>query len=224
MAHSLSTSAPPATASPSRLLWPPLLLLCLIAAAAAARRIFVLISPPATAPTPELASMDAHFATHSTLTLIHIIPALLFVLLLPAWFSRKLSNRPTTHRRITYALFLTGAITGITALFMARHPIGGINESAASILYGLFFLFSLTRAAQLLYSGNLPLHREWMMRAIAILLGIATTRPIMGIFFATQRLTHLSPQQFFGTAFWIGFTTTYIAGEAYLRTHKTAAA
>jgi hypothetical protein len=224
MAHSLSTPAPPATASNSRLLWPPLLLLCLIAAAAAARRIFVLISPPATAPTPDLALMDAHFATHSTLTLSHIIPALIFVLLLPAWFSRRLSSRPTTHRRITYALFLTGAITGITALFMARRPIGGINESAASILYGTFFLFSLTRAMWLFYSGNLQLHRDWMMRAIAILLGIATTRPIMGIFFATQRLTHLTPQQFFGTAFWIGFTTTYIAGEAYLRTHKTAAA
>jgi hypothetical protein len=220
MAHSLSTPAPPATASPSRLLWPPLLLLCLIAAAAAARRIFVLISPPATAPTPDLALLDTHFAAHATLTLSHIIPAALFVLLIPPWLSQKLSKHPATHRRITYALFTTGAITGITALFMARRPIGGINESAASILYGTFFLVSLARAVWL-YRSNIPLHREWMMRAIAILLGIATTRPIMGIFFATQRLTHLTPQQFFGTAFWIGFTTTYIAGEAYLRTHKS---
>jgi hypothetical protein len=222
MAQSISNPAPQPSPA-SRLLWPPLILLCLIAAAAALRRIVALISPSTTSPTPDLASMDAHFATQSTLTLIHIIPALLFVLLLPAWFSRKLSSRPANHRRITYALFATGAITGITALFMATHPIGGINESAASILYGTFFLFSMARSAWLLHSGNLPLHREWMMRSIAILLGIATTRPIMGIFFATQRITHLTPQQFFGTAFWIGFTTTYIAGEAYLRTHKTHA-
>jgi hypothetical protein len=58
-----------------------------------------------------------------------------------------------------------------------------------------------------------------MMRAIAVLLGIATTRPVMGVFFATESVTHLGPQQFFGTAFWIGFTATYIAGEAYLRSH-----
>ncbi|HEY6374240.1 MAG TPA: hypothetical protein VIX90_01825, partial [Edaphobacter sp.] len=62
-------------------------------------------------------------------------------------------------------------------------------------------------------------HREWMMRAIAVLLGIATTRPVMGVFFATARLTHLEPRQFFGIAFWIGFSATYIAGEIYLQRH-----
>src|ERR1035441_11074087 len=40
--------------------------------------------------------------------------------------------------------------------------------------------------------------------------GIATTRPVMGIFFATSRLTHLMPHEFFGIAFWIGFTTTLV--------------
>jgi hypothetical protein len=53
--------------------------------------------------------------------------------------------------------------------------------------------------------------------------GIATTRPVMGIFFATESVTHLRPQQFFGTAFWIGFTATYIVGEAYLRCHQAKA-
>ena len=43
-----------------------------------------------------------------------------------------------------------------------------------------------------------------------------------GVFFATQRLTHLRVDQFFGIAFWIGFTTTYLAGELYLRKHPVA--
>jgi hypothetical protein len=34
--------------------------------------------------------------------------------------------------------------------------------------------------------------------------------------------THLSQEQFFGTAFWIGFTVTYIAGEPYLRSRPVA--
>ncbi len=54
--------------------------------------------------------------------------------------------------------------------------------------------------------------------AIAVLLGIATTRPVMGVFFATERLT-CGRGSSSGTAFWIGFTATYIAGEAYLRSH-----
>jgi hypothetical protein len=59
-----------------------------------------------------------------------------------------------------------------------------------------------------------------MIRAIGIALGVATTRPIMGIFFATSRLTGLGPWEFFGTAFWIGFTLTYIATEAWIRSRR----
>ena len=58
-----------------------------------------------------------------------------------------------------------------------------------------------------------------MLRAIAILLGIATTRPVMGVFFATSSLTHLTPQQFFGIAFWIGFSINTLVMELWLRTH-----
>jgi hypothetical protein len=170
-----------------------------------------------------MATLDAAFASRTILTTVHIVPALLFVLLLPAWFSRSVRDRISVHRRITHALFLLGAVTGITALPLSLHPIGGINEAAAALLYDSFFLFSLTRAWIMFRRNDLVLHRTWMMRAVAILLGIATTRPVMGLFFATQSITHLQPQQFFGTAFWIGFTITYIAGEAYIRSHEPSA-
>jgi hypothetical protein len=39
----------------------------------------------------------------------------------------------------------------------------------------------------------------------------------MGIFFATSALTHLTPQQFFGIAFWIGFSLNTLAIELWLR-------
>jgi hypothetical protein len=44
-----------------------------------------------------------------------------------------------------------------------------------------------------------------------VMLGIATTRPIVGVFFAFRRL---SPHEFFGIAFWLGFTITLLAAEA----------
>jgi uncharacterized membrane protein YsdA (DUF1294 family) len=56
-----------------------------------------------------------------------------------------------------------------------------------------------------------------MVRAVAILLGIATTRPVMGVFFATARVTHLTPHQFFGVAFWIGFSINTLVIELWLR-------
>lgn len=203
------------TPTRTRWIWTPFLLLCLIAAAAALRRIVALLAPSPSA--PQTAALDADFAGRAALTFAHIVPALLFILLLPFWFMQSLRRNPQLLRYLTLVLFVLGAIIGITAIPMSFHPVGGINESSASVLYDSLFLFSLARSAWLFFQGRLQLHRTWMMRAIAVLLGIATTRPVMGIFFATQRLTHLELRQFFGTAFWIGFTTTYIAGEAYLR-------
>ena len=211
--------------SPS--IWTALLALCTIAAGAALRRIFALLIPPApshavSAARQEMAVLDQVFAGRSALTLSHIIPALIFVLLLPYWFMQRTRAKPLLYRRLSYVLLALGAVIGVTALLLIQHPFGGVNEASAAVLYDLLFLFCLLRAWLLLRRKELALYRTWMLRGIAVLLGIATTRPIMAVFFATERITHLQPQQFFGTAFWIGFTITYIAGEAWLRSHSAS--
>jgi hypothetical protein len=43
--------------------------------------------------------------------------------------------------------------------------------------------------------------------------GVATTHPIVGAFFAAGKL---SPHEFFGTAFWLGFTLTLLGAEAWI--------
>ena len=80
----------------------------------------------------------------------------------------------------------------------------------------ILFLFSLMRAYGYMRAGEHLLKRRWMTRAVGVLLGIATTRPVMGVFFATSALTHLEPRQFFGIAFWIGFSINTIAVEFWL--------
>jgi len=90
-------------------------------------------------------------------------------------------------------------------------------ELAAVLLFNTLFLFSLGLAWTHRRRGDMALERRWQLRAIAILLGIATTRPVMGIFFATARLTHLVPQQFFGIAFWIGFSVNVLVFELWIR-------
>jgi uncharacterized membrane protein len=214
----------PSVTKKSTLPWITLIILCAIATAAVLRRTFVLLSPPAAARTPDLAAMDAVFDTHRTMTLLHILPALCLVLLLPFWFSPRIRRQYTVaHRRITQILFALGAFTAITAMVMNTHPIGGTIEVTAILVFDTLFAISLARSYAFWLRGNIPQHRAWMTRAFAILLGIATTRPVVGIFFATARLTQLRPQQFFGIAFWIGFTITWIAGEIYIRTRPSSA-
>ncbi|HEX2917373.1 MAG TPA: DUF2306 domain-containing protein [Edaphobacter sp.] len=197
---------------------PLLHLLCFIAAAAALRRIVALLLFGAASRAGQYGNLDASFAAHKALTLAHIVPALFFVVLLPLWFSSRLRRKEPAHRRLTWLLFALGLVVGLTAIPMAAHPVGGATELSAIIVFDGIFLFSFVRAFQL-FLRHQAHYREWMLRAIAVLLGIATTRPVMAIFFATARLTHLQPQQFFGIAFWIGFAATYLAGEWYLQHH-----
>lgn len=200
-----------------RLMWIGLLILCFIAAAVSIRRMVALASPPRNAPA-QLAGLDAAFAAKPGLTLLHIVPALIFVILVPFQFSRSFRNRHLrAHRWMGRVTMSLGAIVGISALPMSRHPIGGALEASATLFYDGFFLFSLAKAFIYIRRRRIALHREWVIRAMSIALGIATVRPIMGIFFATSSKTGLSPHEFFGIAFWTGFTLTYVAGELWIR-------
>jgi hypothetical protein len=191
--------------------------LCFIGAAAAVRRIVALLIPATSPRVQQMMELDAQFSRRMGLTLAHVVPALIFVVLLPAWFSRRVLENAPAHRRLTWVLLGLGAVIGLTALPLVTQPVGGTTEVTAILFFDALFLFSLARAWVLFVRGDMDRHSEWMMRAVAVLLGIATTRPVMGVFFATSRLTHLEPRQFFGIAFWIGFSVTYVAGEIYLQ-------
>jgi hypothetical protein len=185
-----------------------------IAVAVVLRRVAVLVHPTqggaiGSSPT---AALDAVFASHAALTLAHILPAMAFVLLTPVVLLRRVGGA-----WVERVFFPLGAWVGITAYAMSAHPVGGWVERSAVLFFNSLFLFSLARAFVAARRGEAIEKMRWMLRAVAILLGIATTRPVMGVFFATSRLTHLEPGQFFGIAFWIGFSINTIAIELWLR-------
>ena len=201
---------------PKRGRWVALLVLCLIGAAAAARRI-IAVTHPSGSGAPDLAGPDAHFAAEAALTLVHVVPSLLFVLLLPPQFIKALRQRhPKWHRWTGRVLMVLGIVLAASALSLSLHPVGGVVESSATILFGCFFLLALGKAWWHIRHGRVAAHREWVTRMTAIALGVATTRPIMGVFFATSRLTGLTPHQFFGPAMWLGLSSTYLVAELWL--------
>jgi len=83
-----------------RRFWIALVILCAIGAAASVRRIVVLASEPP-AGVFEVAGLDAHFAAKICMTLLHIVPSLLFVLLVPLQFVRSLRLRHSRFHRWT---------------------------------------------------------------------------------------------------------------------------
>jgi hypothetical protein len=185
-----------------------------IAVAVVIRRIFALALPPRSA-APQLAALDSFFASHTALTLAHIVPALAFVLVAP-FVVFRVAARAWTGRLI-YPL---GAVVGITAYAMSVDSVGGWVERSAVLFFNSLFLVSLVCAYRYRRQNDPLRERPWLLRAIVVLLGIATTRPVMGVFFATSPLTHLTPHQFFGIAFWIGFSINTLAFELWIRSRS----
>jgi uncharacterized membrane protein len=204
------------TGQRNRRVWAGMLILCAIGAAAAARRI-VAFSSPLSAGSADSIGLDTHFAAKAALTLVHIVPSLLFILLLPLQFVSRLRRRyPRFHRVTGRVLVILGMVIGLSALGLSTSPVGGVTEAAATTLFGCYFLFALGKAWLHIRNRQVERHREWAIRMASVALGVATTRPIIGIFFATSRLTGLTPHQFFGPAMWLGFVSTCLAGEVYI--------
>jgi len=164
-------------------------------------------------------STDRESAHYPILTLIHIIPALLFMILGPFQLSTGIRARYPKFHRVNGRIFLACAtIVGISALVMSLGvpAIGGVNQATATTLFATFFLFALRNALRHIRRRKIGLHRQWMIRAFATGLAVATIRPVIGFFFATSRITGLTPHEFFGTAFWLGFTLQLIVAEAWI--------
>jgi hypothetical protein len=191
---------------------------CIVIALAAALRRFVALVHPSQSGPPAMAGLDAAFVSHAALTFAHITSATAFVLVAPLVIFR--APRSGLWERL---LFPLGAIVGLTAYAMSIPAFGGWVERSAVLFFNSVFLFSMARAYGYARAGESFQKMRWLSRAVGILLGIATTRPVMGIFFATSRLTHLEPRQFFGVAFWIGFSINAIIVEVWLRSGRQTA-
>jgi len=212
-----------------RMVWSAVMVLVLIGVAIVVRRTAQLVPllingyrPPAAVAdgaAGSFAALDDLFARYPALMLIHILPGLLFVVLGPLQFSQTLRKRQLRwHRRNGRIVLVCGLVIGVSALVMSvgMPAIGGVNQAAATTLFALFFLFALGNAFRHILRREIALHREWMIRAFAIGLAVATIRPIIGIFFATRVFSGLTPAEFFGTGFWIGFVLHLIVAETWI--------
>jgi Predicted membrane protein (DUF2306) len=171
---------------------------------------------------PERSSFDQAdliFARFPVLTMVHILVALSFILMGPFQVSGWLRKRYPNFQRKSARLFLIcGFIMGTTALVMSfvMRSIGGVNQAASTVLFGALFLFALICVVRYRRNGDSRLQREWLIRAYAIALAVTSVRLVVGVFFATSRLSGLKPDEFFGIAFWIGFVIHLMLAEAWI--------
>src|SRR5262249_12011578 len=111
-----------------RLVWGITIFLAFIGVAVVLRRTIVLVPvllnsyhpPTASGSAAQFVALDAVFASYPILTLIHILPALLFMILGPLQFVSSIRLRhPQWHRWSGRVYLLCSLIVGLTAFVMS---------------------------------------------------------------------------------------------------------
>jgi uncharacterized membrane protein len=160
---------------------------------------------------------DVRYLQNPLTTWLHVIPGMIFLIVGPLQFSRTMRTRWIRLHRIlgrvfiVTGLFLVAVSFGIVFMFPA---IGGAVTAVANFTFGLLMAFSLIKALVHIRRREISLHREWMIRALAIGLAASTIRLAIVAFVV---IANAQIEQIFGISFWIGFILNALIAEVWIR-------
>lgn len=172
----------------------------------------------------DVAAFDASYAAHPVVTLLHVIPGGLFLALAPLQFVARIRNRHRrVHRVLGWMLVVSAGISGVCGLlFGLAWPFGGFAETAIVVIVGILLLYALVRAVTAIRRGDVDMHRRWMIRAFAVILGVSTSR-VLGLLFEIASAPHAPDVRIlFVAALWGGWIVAIAAGEWWIRGTATA--
>lgn len=170
----------------------------------------------------EVRRFDARFAAHPFLTLLHVLPGGLLLALGPLQFSRRIRNRHIRFHRGSGRLLVlaTLVVIGTALYFGLLMPYGGPSEALATALFGGFGLAAVIRAYRAIRSGQVARHREWMIRAFAVAIGVSTIRVVGAVFDLVLTPAGYRPPEIFAISLWSGWLLTLGAAELWIRSTR----
>jgi uncharacterized membrane protein len=199
----------------TRVLWAVISLLVLTGIVIVGLRAINLVQSSSGTPMPANSDYDQGFVRRPGLTVLHIVPGLVFAILGPLQFVRAIRARHIQIHRWCGRIFLvSGVLVGTTAVVLGFFVgFGGPTETAAVTFYSLLFLIFLGLAFISVLRRRIADHREWMLRAFALGLAVATMRPLLGIWLAISGRPF---KELLGPAFWLAFSLHLMVAELWI--------
>jgi hypothetical protein len=210
--------------------WIAVIALTLLTSAAAIHRLVVIGNPAREfiAAPSEIAQsadrFDARYHDHPAPAVLHLAPVLLFTLVAPLQFSKRIRARWIGFHRWSGRILLAAGVVGIIgglALVPALPLFGGRNAAAAVYFFGPIFLFCAGKAWYHVRRREIILHREWVIRAFALALGASTDRVMLLLLLA---LTHAPIEELFGISLWLGWSSNLLIAETWINVTRQPAA
>lgn len=156
------------------------------------------------------------YQAHPLITFLHVVPGSFIILSGFAQFSSSLRRRrPALHRwlgraHVASALVVSAAALAVLVLF----PFAGLNEVVPVIFFMVIYLYALGMGALAARGRRFVEHREWMVRAFGISLGVAAVRLVFVAFLYT---VHATQYENFGVSMWAGFGVSLLCAEIWVQ-------
>lgn len=161
-------------------------------------------------------SFSKRYAENPVLAYGHILPGIVYLTVAPFQIARPVRRRHLDlHRTVGRVLIVAGLLSAVFALALGLFiPFGGIAESSATVVFGVYFAAALVLAYRAVGAGDIAAHRAWMIRAFAIGTGVGTIRVLVGF---SEGFGLAEFDQVFGPAFWVAFGLHALLAEAWIR-------
>ena len=168
--------------------------------------------------TREIQRVEGRFDSHRSLIVLHALSGIVFLVLAPLQLSPSFRSRHITiHRRIGAMLILVGVLAACSGLYFGvLIPAAGLGEAIVIVLVGSLFLVSLAKAIVSIRTGRVERHREWMMRAFAVALGISTVRIVAVIADFILTPSGMKLTELFVLSLWLGWGITLALAETWI--------
>lgn len=161
------------------------------------------------------------YLDHPIISAIHMICGITFILFAPLQFSKKLrTKRRNLHRQMGRVLMICAMISGLYGIvsIVALPVFGGFASATAAWLFGPLFIICIARSFWCIRRKMVAQHREWMIRALSIALGVATQRVLIIMFMITSGYDF---EEIFGPAQWLGFSLNLLLAEIWINLSRT---
>jgi uncharacterized membrane protein len=218
-----------------RALWAVVIVLAALAVSSALVRTIVTIRPSAALAASQREAFrsvnanealihiyETRFASRPVMTLLHVVPGVLFLSFGLLQFSTRVRGRhPAFHRWSGRVLMTAALVSGAAGCYFGVIiPIAGFGEASIIALAGAWLMVSVARGFIAIRSGDVAGHRVWMIRAFAPALAVGTIRVIALI---VQLWMPISPAATVVVSFWSGWVLTLGAAELWIRATSTSA-
>jgi uncharacterized membrane protein YozB (DUF420 family) len=144
----------------------------------------------------------------------HMVVGILFVLVVPLQFVPAVRAHRAVHRAIG-RVAMVGSLILIASgmVFAFKYTYTGLPEQVPTVTYSLIYFWLVFMAVKKIRAGDVAAHREWMVRAFAMMMGISATRVWFYVFLKT---TDVPSNHFFSSIFWLGLGVNLLIAEIWI--------